>query len=167
MQITLLGAFLIPLSLLWATRPVRLLQLALVFSVFEAAAALVFGGSFGLQPTMLPGLLFITYIIVQYAIGMRYPGERIALRALAPLLYLLLYALMSILILPSAFKGTLVWPQKPDPLAKAAEPLQFTSGNVTQSLYLSFNVVLASAVAIFLTRRSIPYRSIIGAYMTS
>jgi hypothetical protein len=62
MQITQLGIVLIPLSLLWAYNPVRLLQLALLSAVFEAASALTFG-SFGLQPAMVPGLLFITYII--------------------------------------------------------------------------------------------------------
>ena len=40
MQITQLGIVLIPLSLLWAYNPVRLLQLALLSAVFEAASAL-------------------------------------------------------------------------------------------------------------------------------
>src|ERR1700760_3026159 len=98
MQITLLGVILIPLSLLWAANPVRLLQLALISAVFEAAAAVVLGG-FGLQPAMVPGLLFIANIVVQYALGMRYPGEGTVLRATAPLRYLLFYALLSILVL--------------------------------------------------------------------
>jgi hypothetical protein len=75
MQITLLGLALVPLSLFWALRPERLLQLALISSIFEAAAALVLGGSFGLQPAMFPGLLFIAFIVSQYGLGMRYPGE--------------------------------------------------------------------------------------------
>jgi hypothetical protein len=166
MQITLLGAILIPLSLFWATNPVRLLQLGLISSVFEAAAALVMGGSFGLQPAMVPGLLFILYIIGQYALGMRYPGEGTVLRTMAPLLYLLFYALMSILILPQAFEGRImVWPQKIDELALGVRPLQFTFGNVTQSLYLAIDVVLTLTVAMFLTRRTIPYKSVIGAYL--
>jgi hypothetical protein len=165
MQITLLGIVLIPLTLLWAANPIRLLQLALISSVFEAAAAVVMGG-FGLQPAMVPGLLFIANIIMQYALGMRYPGEGTALKGIAPLLYLLLYALMSIWILPHAFEGVvMVWPQKVDPFTYGAQPLQFTFGNVTQVLYLAFNVIFAATVAIFLTRRAIPYKSVIGAYL--
>ena len=78
MEITLLGLALVPISLLWVSRPVRLLQLALFSALFEAAAALVFGG-FGLQPAMVPGLQFVAYIAAQYALGMRYPGEGIVL----------------------------------------------------------------------------------------
>jgi hypothetical protein len=165
MQITLLGVILIPLSLLWAANPVRLLQLALISAVFEAAAAVVLGG-FGLQPAMVPGLLFIANIVVQYALGMRYPGEGTVLRAMAPLLFLLFYALMSIVILPQMFAGKImVWPQKADEFGPELAPLQFTFGNVTQSLYLAINVVFAVSVAIFLTRRAIPYKSVIGAYL--
>jgi hypothetical protein len=165
MQITVLGIVLIPLSLFWAANPVRLLQLALVSSIFEAAAALVLGGSFGLQPSMVPGLLFIANIVLQYALGMRYPGEGTALRTMAPMLYLLFYALLSILILPQTFAGIMVWPQKADTLTPGATPLQFSPSNITQILYLSFNVILAVTSAIFLTRRAIPYKSIIGAYL--
>src|ERR1700712_3423303 len=118
MQITLLGLFLVPLSLYWAYQPVRLLQLALVAAVFEAASALILGGSFGLQPAMVPGVLFITYVVTQYALGMRYPGEGAVLRAALPLLALLAYALLSAWYLPDVFAGRiLVWPQRPDPFA--------------------------------------------------
>jgi hypothetical protein len=166
MQITLLGLVLIPLSLAWAYQPVRLLQLALVASVFEAAAALVLGGAFGLQPAMVPGVLFIAYVIFQYALGMRYPGEGTALRAAVPLLLLLAYALLSAWLLPDMFAGRImVWPQKPDVLASGMVPLQHTSGNITQPLYLSLDVVFAVCVAIFLTRARIGYQSIIRAYM--
>jgi hypothetical protein len=166
MQITVLGLVLVPLSLFWAYQPVRLLQLALVASVFEAAAALVLGGTFGLQPAMVPGVLFIAYVIGQYALGMRYPGEGEALRAAIPLLALLAYALLSAWLLPDMFAGRImVWPQKPDALASGMVPLQYTSGNITQPLYLTLNVVFTLAVAMFLTRAAIAYRSIIAAYM--
>ena len=167
MQITVLGIVLLPLSLIWALRPVRLLQLALVAAVFEAAAALILGGNFGLQPAMVPGLLFMAYVFLQYALGMRYPGEAIALRTLMPLLALMCYAAISIWLLPDAFAGKImVWPQRAvDPLLPGKVALQFNFGNVTQLLYLSFNIVAAAAVAVFMTRDRIPYRSIIGAYM--
>lgn len=167
MGITLLGLGLIPLSLIWALNPLRLLQLALVASVFEAAAALVIGGSFGLQPGMVPGLLFIAYILLQYALGMRYPGERVAFWVMAPLLAFLAYALLSITMLPDLFAGKIfVWPQKVDPLSPGAVPLQFTFGNVTQSLYLAIDMMFATCVAVFLTRHRIEYPRIIAAYLT-
>jgi hypothetical protein len=165
MQMTVLGAILLPLSLLWALNPVRLLQLIMVSAVFEAAAALILGG-FGLQPAMVPGLLFIAYIVVQYAIGMRYPGEAAVLKASLPMFALLFYAALSAKILPDAFAGQImVWPQKMDVFAAGEVPLEFNFGNVTQTLYLTIDIVLTVAVAIFVTRHSIPYEKIIGAYM--
>lgn len=166
MQVTILGLILMPLSLIWAVRPVRLLQLALVSAVFEAAAALILGSNFGLQPAMVPGLLFIAYVFIQYALGMRYPGEATALRAAVPLLALMSYAVLSIWILPDAFAGKIfVWPQRPDLLMPGKVPLEFNFGNITQTLYLSFNILFTVAVAIFVTRGGIPYQGIIGAYM--
>ena len=115
---------------------------------------------------MVPGVLFIAYVIGQYALGMRYPGEGTALRAAVPLMALLAYALLSAWLLPEMFAGRImVWPQKPDALAPGMVPLQHTSGNITQTLYLTLNVVFTVAVAMFLTRAAIPYRSIISAYM--
>ena len=167
MQITVIGVILLPLSLLWAFNPVRLLQLAMISAIFEAAAAVVFGGSFGLQPAMVPGLLFIAYITMQYALGMRYPGEGTVFRTLLPLLALLVYAVLSAKIMPDAFAGrVIVWPQKQDVIAPGPAPLEFTFGNVTQSLYLTIDVLLTLAVALFLTRSAVPYGRIIGAYLT-
>jgi hypothetical protein len=167
MDVTLLGLVLIPLSLIWAANPVRLLQVALISGVFEAAAALVLGGSFGLQPAMVPGILFIVYIVLQYALGMRYPGEGAAFRAMFPLLGLLFYASLSAMIMPGAFAGQIiVWPQKSDVLAPGPGPLQPTFGNVTQPLYLFIDIALTVAVAVFVTRGSVPYRKILSAYMT-
>jgi hypothetical protein len=123
-------------------------------------------GTFGLQLAMIPGLLFIAYIVAQYALGMRYPGEGTVLRTSLPLLALLCYALMSAKLLPDAFAGQIiVWPQKPDPFGPGPVPLAYTFGNVTQSLYLAINIVLTLAVAIFVTRNAVPYRRVIGAYM--
>ena len=105
MQITILGLALVPLTLIWAMNPVRLLQLAFVAAVFEAGAAAIIG-SFGLPTAMVPGLLFIVFVIAQYALGMRYPAEGPVFWALTPLLALLAYALLSVVVLPDAFAGT-------------------------------------------------------------
>jgi hypothetical protein len=166
MGITVLGLVLIPLSMLWALNPIRLLQLALMAAIFEAAAALILGGNFGLQPAMVPGLLFVAYVVMQYALGMRYPGEGQVLWAMTPLYGLLAYAVLSIFVLPQAFQGKImVWPQRPDILNPGYVPLTFTSGNVTQSLYLALNVVIATCAALLVTRGSIPYRGILKAYL--
>ena len=166
MHITILGILLLPLSLFWAARPIRLLQLAFVAGVFEAGAALVIGSGFGLPPAMVPGLLFIAFIMLQYALGMRYPAEGLVLKAMIPLLALLGYALISEVMLPSLFAGRImVWPQKPDVLQPSLVPLAFNSGNITQPLYLAMNVMVAVAAALFLTRKAIPYRAILGAYL--
>jgi hypothetical protein len=166
MSVTVLGLILLPLSLFWAGNPIRLLQLATIAAIFEAGAALVLGGSFGLQPAMVPGLLFVAYVVAQYALGMRYPGEGRVLWTLTPLFALLGYALLSIFVLPQAFQGrVMVWPQRPDIINPVYVPLTFTSGNVTQSLYLAMNVVVATCAALLVTRAAIPYRALLKAYL--
>ena len=166
MHITVIGCILVPLSLLWMGKPVRLLQLAFIAALFEAGAAFVVGGSFGFPPAMVPGLLLIASIILQYALGMRYPAESLVIRTLAPLLALLSYALLSEFVLPDTFAGSImVSPQRPDMLGPALVPLVFNSGNITQPLYLSMNVIVATAAGLFLTRAAIPYRGILGAYL--
>ena len=166
MHITVLGMLLLPLSLFWSTRPVRLLQLAFIAAIFEAGAALAIGGSFGLPPAMVPGLLFIASILLQYALGMRYPAEAPVLRTMTPLLALLGYAVISEAVLPAAFAGRImVWPQRPDVLQPGLVPLAFGSGNITQPLYLIMNVMVAIATALFMTRKGIPYRSLMSAYL--
>ena len=168
MHLTILGILLVPLSLFWAANPVRLLQLAFVAAVFEAGAAVVVDGNFGLPPAMVPGLLLITSVLLQYALGMRYRAEAPVLRAMVPLLALLGYALLSEVVLPDAFAGTImVWPQRPDALDPRLVPLAFNSGNITQPLYLLMNVMVAVATAIFMTRRAIPYRGLLNAYLLS
>ena len=144
MQPTVLGVILVAVTIWTARRPERLLPVILVASVFEAGAALIIGGSFGLPTAMVPGLLFIAYIVLQYACGMRYPGERQVLWTLTPLLLLFCYAAASIFVLPQMFAGrVMVWPQRPDPVAPGFVPLAFNSGNVTQLLYLAMNVKIA------------------------
>src|SRR3984885_5185362 len=107
MRLTILGLALVPLTLIWAMNPVRLLQLAFVVAVFEAGAAMVIG-SFGLPTALVPGLMFITFIVAQYAMGMRYPAEAVVFWALTPLIALLGYALLSVVVLPDAFAGTIM-----------------------------------------------------------
>jgi hypothetical protein len=97
---------------------------------------------------------------------MRYSAEGAVFWALTPLFALLGYALLSVVVLPDAFAGTImVSPQKNDPLQPGFVPLAFSAGNVTQPLYLAMNVVVATATALFMTRPAIPYRRIMSAYL--
>ncbi|HEX3984678.1 MAG TPA: hypothetical protein VHX12_13365 [Acidisoma sp.] len=165
MGVTLLGIVLLPLGLVWATNPVRLLQLAFIAAIFEAGAAFIFG-SFGLQPALVPGLIFVVYVVAQYLLGMRYQGEAHILRTLAPLIALLAYAVLSILVLPQAFQGRImVWPQRPDMLDPGYVPLTFTAGNVTQTLYLALYSMVAICAALLVTRSGFKFESLLRAYL--
>ena len=164
MSPTALGFIFLPLVLRWVADPERLLHLILVSAVFEAGAAAVVGG-FGVPLAMLPVLLLIGHVAGQYLLGMRYPGERV-LQELVPLLLLLGYALASAALLPDVFAGrVIVWPQKPDPFFNGPVPLIRTSGNVTQSLYLAINVLVAAAAALLLTRGRVHWRHLLMAYL--
>ena len=67
---------------------------------------------------------------------------------------------------PTLFAGQImVAPQKNDPLQPGFVPLAFSAGNVTQPMYLGMNIVVAVTTALFQTRASIPYRSIMSAYL--
>jgi len=170
MQFTILGAALIPLAAWGAGNTGWLIRLAMVAVIFEAGAALVIGGNpgFGLPPAMVPGLLLIAHIVVQYALGMRYAGEGIVLRAAAPLIAFMAFAIGTAMLLPDIHAGQmLIWPNRPDPVFPSAVPLAFNSGNVTQSLYLAMNVAMAVGAGLALTGRGVRWRGLLNAYLLS
>lgn len=167
MHPTVLGLVLLPAAVALVFRPVGLIRLAFVAAVFQAAAALVIGG-FGLQPGLVPALLLILYVVTQYGLGMRYPREGPALLAMLPLMALLVYAVLSVFVLPDLFAGeVMVAPQKLAPGSPWLAPLAFRSGNITQPLYLAVNTAVAIAVALVMTQRAIPYGRIVAAYLAS
>lgn len=164
MSPTLLGLCFLPFVLRWAGDPERLLQLVLVGAVFEAGAAAEIGG-FGLPLATVPTFLLLGHVTMQYLLGMRYPGERV-LWLFLPLLLLLAYALGSAALLPDVFAGRIVvWPQKPDPVMPGPELLARSSGNLTQSLYLTANILLAVAAGLFLTRSRVQWRALLKGYL--
>ncbi|MES2712670.1 MAG: hypothetical protein V4653_13895, partial [Pseudomonadota bacterium] len=168
MQLTILGAALLPLALWGIGNPGWLIRLALVAGIFEAGAALIVGGEggFGLPTAMVPGLLLLAHIALQYATGMRYAGEGIVLRSALPLILFLIYAVSTAVLLPDIYSGQmLVWPNRPDPVNPAAIPLSFTSGNVTQSLYLAMNIAMAVGAGLMLTGRGVRWRALLNAYL--
>jgi len=105
--------------------------------------------------------------VLQYLLGMRYPGEHLVFWVALPLILLLGYALVGSTLLPGIFQGqVLVWPQKPDPLNLGSPtPLVPDGSGRNQVIYLAMNVVVVVAGALFLSRRAIPYRKILGAYL--
>ena len=164
MQLTQLSVVLFPVCAWFAFAPLRLLQTVFIASTLGAAAALVIGG-LGLPPGLPPAVLFLAYVMLQYALGARYPGEVAVVRLLEPLALLLLYALLSSVILPRAFAGAFeVWPQKVD----AAFPYPVTLGpsrsNYTQDLYLLSNGAVTALGAVFVTRSDIDASRLVRCY---
>ena len=168
MQPTIVGLVLVPVSLFLWNRPVPLLQVAIFVAILDAAASLIIGGNLGLPAATMPGLMFVGYIVFQYLLGMRYPGEKPITWTVTPLLLLLIYALVGALVIPGIFAGkVMVWPQKVSVFAFSAVPLQADGSARNQCLYLFLNVIIAYLGSLFLSRRSIPYKGIVGAYMAS
>jgi len=170
MQPTPLGLVVLLLGLCVLNQPVRLLQLTLVSALFESASLLVIGGAtgFGVQLATGPALLFLGHVGLQYALGMRYPGEGLALRTLAPLFPLLIYAAASAMLLPDMFTGrVMIWPQKFEFFDQGAVALRPDGSNLNQYIYLVLNTLIATLSALFLTRGAVDYRGLLRAYLLS
>ncbi len=164
MELTQFGVLLLPLCAWYCLKPLKLLQLSLLASVFGAAAALVVAG-LGLPPGLPPAVVFIAYVLLQYALGVRYPGERAVLRLLEPMGILVLYALMTSVILPRAFAGQFeVWPQKVDSAFAFPIILGPTKANYTQDLYLISNAAVTALAALFVTRSDVDTRRLLDVY---
>ncbi|MCE0742477.1 hypothetical protein LWC05_01000 [Acetobacter sicerae] len=153
-MLPLMGAILIPLSLAFWSKPERLLKLVIIAGIFPAAAVLQLGG-FCLQPTLAPGLTFISYIVLQKLLGVRYPGEASVRTLSMGMLFNLIWAVLGSQIMPRLFRNeVLVWPQKQD-AAGTLSLLAPNFGNITQDAYLIINVVLMVLTAQYLTRRNL------------
>ncbi len=147
-------------------RPVWLLQLATVFSIFEAAAALVLGG-FGLQPALVPASLFVAYVVLQILLGVNYVGSSRVWWAVIPFGCMTVWAVAGSWLLPQLFAGEVyVWPQKLEPPVVSVL-LQPTTANLNQVLYLIVNsVVLIMSALFFSGTRSYAVR-VMQAYFLS
>jgi hypothetical protein len=166
MGVTAFSFILLPLSILWFSQPLRLLQLLLIMAIFEAAAALTIGG-LGLQPDIVPSIAFIAYVGLQLLLGAQYPGAHMAWRSCIPFLLFTAWALATSYFMPHVFEGRIyVWPQKVAPpfVASLLEP---SPSNINQDIYLLLNTALLTTGAIFLTRSRFPLRSVLNAYFIS
>ena len=166
MGLTGFSVILLPLCLLWAMSPNKLLQIMLVAAPFEAAAALIIG-SLGLQPGLLPALTFLAYMGLQLLLGARYPSQPQVMRVVWPFLLVTLWAVVSSYLLPRLFEGVVfVWPQKSTPpfVLTLLEP---SSSNTNQDLYLIINCAVLVASAIYLTKPRLTLMPFMRAYFIS
>jgi hypothetical protein len=166
MSLTSFGLAFLPLCLLLCLKPERLLQLLLLASCFEAAAALIFG-ALGLQPNLVPAAFFVAFMLLQVLLGAHYPASRVVWHCLAPFLLVVAYALAGSLILPHLFAGQVyVWPQKLDGLDMSV-PLAWGQSNVTQDLYLVIDCALLVGAAFFLSGSRVRVEKFLAAYFAS
>ncbi len=166
MSVTVFTFIVMPLCLLWIMSPDKLLKLAAVVSCFEAAAALVIGG-FGLQPGLVPSLIFSCFMILQLLLGARFAGMVPVYRLMRPYLLVVTYGLIASYIMPRLFEERVsVWPQKPPP------PLMLTllrpsSDNLNQDIYLINNSIFLFLAATYLTKARLDLKSFVHAYFIS
>ncbi|WP_367159733.1 hypothetical protein ABUE34_11695 [Kozakia baliensis] len=164
MGVTLLGAFLIPLCLLWWNRPERLIELTLIVGIFQAAAVATIGG-LGLQPPIGPSLAFLSFVALQFLLGARYPGSALALRICLPFILVGVWTVVGSLLLPRLFEdAVLVWPQKGDSVGGRIL-LAPSSGNFTQDGYLVLNQIMLVFAACYFTKTNLKVDRFYKAYL--
>ena len=165
MSLTLLGIVVLAFCLRFAGAPHRLVQIVMVAGIFEAAAAAIIG-SLGVQPGLVPGIMLVGLVAMQYAGGRRSVAEGQIFHILSPLLLLLGYGAVTAIVLPDFFAGQIiVWPQKLDAMAPEPRPLAPGQGNINQVLYLFANVCIAFAAALAMGRAVTPWRALVRAYL--
>lgn len=165
-MLTLFGLAAIPLCCLCAAHPVRLIQLAILGSAFEAAALLAFGGV-GLQPPLLPLAMFVAYVLLQLLLGARYPGARIVWWAVTPFVLVTAWALLGSFLLPQLFAGEVyVWPQK-QAAPYVAVPLAPDFSNINQDAYALADCAALVFTALFATIDRVSPRRLLDAFWLS
>jgi hypothetical protein len=163
---TAFGLVLIPLCLAVCFRPLACLQLVLIASIFEAAAALAFGGV-GLQPAMLPSAIFSGFIMLQILLGVQYSGQNEVWRPLLPMAMFTAWALAGSIVMPHLFEGQVsVNPQKMEP-PFAAILLNPGVPRFNQNLYLVVDFTVLVFVALFTSGRTIHPLKVLNAYFLS
>jgi hypothetical protein len=152
-----------PLCLIWLGRPMRLLHLILIFTIFQASAAFTIG-NLGVQSELIPALCFIGFVILQLLLGAKYPGQNYVLRLSIPFIIVSIWGLATSYVLPRAFEDkTYVWPQKS---VFGQIPLSVDAISINQDIYLLIDTVFVIA-AMYLTRTKLNLKSIINVYFVS
>jgi hypothetical protein len=146
--------------------PLRLLQVMIIASVLEAAAAITIG-SVGVQPGLVPAALFLVYISLQLSLGVRYPGIAVTWPIARPFVFITVWAVISSIILPRLLEGQVyVWPQKSEP-PFVLTPLAPSSGNINQDIYLIVNASLVVLGSLFVSSPTTHLRSLFNTYLFS
>ncbi|MFT8718009.1 hypothetical protein [Acetobacter sp.] len=166
MSLPIMGMILFPLCLLFWMNPERQIQLVLIGGIFPAAAALILGG-ICVQPSLVPGLAFLSYVALQKILGARYPGQKEVMYLSGPMIFNGVWAVFGSLVMPRLFHNqVLVWPQKAD--AAGTQVLLAPSfGNISQDGYLVINIILMVLAAQYLTRNQIDMKKFYGAFVVA
>ncbi|PYD48465.1 hypothetical protein [Novacetimonas pomaceti] len=154
MTIPLVGIILFPLCLLLWMRPIWMLHILLLAGVLPASAALILGG-LGVQPAMVPAMAFMSFVLLQWIMGVHYPGERTVMTLCLPFILVVGWTLLASIIMPRLFMNqVMVWPQKSDSVGGRVL-LAPNFGNISQDMYLVINAVFLVIAARFMTRTDV------------
>lgn len=164
-MLTQFGLVLIPLCLLCACNPQRLLQLVLIGGLFNAAAAVVIGG-LGIQPSLVPASMFVAFAVLQLLLGVRYSGAPYVWHTAGRFIVLTLFAVATAAVLPRVFAGQVqVWPEKVVASFTGTEALQPSFANITQSIYLIIDCLVLVTCALLTTRPGIRFDTLLNTYL--
>ncbi|WP_158741927.1 hypothetical protein [Acidisphaera sp. L21] len=165
MQITAFGMLLIPFCLACAFSPELLLYLTILSGGFEAAASMIIG-PLGLQPNILPAMLFMGHLVVLRMMGGRFVANAEVVRGLTPLLLFVALAVIGAFLLPTLFGGQAqVWPQKSEDHTQVL--LSFSSANITQTLYLLIDIGFVYSSALYIASYPVRVRRLMTMYFAS
>ncbi|MDB5410899.1 MAG: hypothetical protein JWL84_5811 [Rhodospirillales bacterium] len=172
MELTVFGFVFLPLLVLTLAKPGRLLSLAVVAAIFDAASVLninLGGFALGVQPGFATDLLFLTAIGLRYLAGQSFGNEKRILYLFWPMILFCFAAAASAILLPRLFAGHVyVWPQRTEKgLENVAVPLYFSSGNITQLVYLLVNASMGILTAVYLNVRPDFTRRVLSIYLLS
>ena len=166
MGLTQFSFVFLPLCLVLAFQPDRLLQIVFVSANFTAAAAITFG-SLGVQPDLVPTALFIATIVLQMLLGATHRSAGKVMRLLLPFLVVTAYALVSSWVMPRLFENTLlVYPQKVDVIG-GTTLLAPNSGNFTQDCYLLAAAGFLVMASLTISRSRFNLQRLVDAFFVS
>lgn len=166
MSLTAFGMIFVPICLLCAWRPERLLQLILLGATFDAAAVFIVG-DYGIGPPLLAASFFMAFALLQELLGFEFVGRHDAWAVVAPFAIFTLWALIGSFVLPRLFNGQVeVWPQKAQ-IILGRVPLAPGPSNLTQDFYLVFAGLMLWLSALFFAQPRLNPRPFVNAYLLS
>jgi hypothetical protein len=143
MSITLIGFFLIPLSLfIFVFRPDFLVPWAIIVSAFQAASVINFGGGFAIG--ISPYFFVATLVAIRFAFtwikgSLSFKRGDVALEITGPLLMLATWGVVSAIFLPFLFAGVHVDTPRLGMDPVSTTPLEWSMSNAAQAGYLLLN----------------------------